>query len=228
MRLRHSLLAGVTAFSVAVSGQPAFAWKPKTHVYLAEEALRDALDNGKVTIYETDQASGKILGPLGEFDVDPKILAALRAAPAQFRAGVLGPDAYPDILTGQQIIHPDEALPHDGSASGTDAWLAHIWKRGFIEGATPQVQAFAIGYLTHGRRLRPHLRQPLLGRRIPAGPGPDQRGQAPGAGRLYRQAHAPGGQRRLHPHAHRRRPSQPAQARRPGPRSRCEQRSNHL
>lgn len=150
MRLRHSLLAGVTAFSVAVSGQPAYAWKPKTHVYLAEEALRDALDNGKVTIYETDQASGKILGPLGEFDVDPKILAALRTAPAQFRAGVLGPDAYPDILTGQQIIHPDEALPHDGSASGTDAWLAHIWKRGFIEGATPQVQAFAIGYLTHG------------------------------------------------------------------------------
>ena len=74
MRLRHSLLAGVTAFSVAVSGQPAYAWKPKTHVYLAEEALRDALDNGKVTIYETDQASGKILGPLGEFDVDPKIL----------------------------------------------------------------------------------------------------------------------------------------------------------
>ncbi|MBK8305330.1 MAG: hypothetical protein IPK98_18920 [Chloracidobacterium sp.] len=27
-----------------------FAWKPTTHVYLAERALEDALDNGKVTI----------------------------------------------------------------------------------------------------------------------------------------------------------------------------------
>lgn len=150
MRLAQRLLAGAAALGVVLSGQPAYAWKPKTHVYLAEEVLRDALDNGKVTLYETDQASGKIIGTLGEFDVDPKILAALRAAPAQFRAGVLGPDAYPDILTGQQIIHPDEALAHDGSASGTDAWLAHIWKRGFVDSASPQVQAFAIGYLTHG------------------------------------------------------------------------------
>lgn len=150
MRLAHRLLAGAAALGVALSGQPAYAWKPKTHIYLAEEVLRDALDNGKVTLYETDQASGRIVGALGEFDVDPKILAALRAAPDQFRAGVLGPDAYPDILTGQQIIHPDEALAHDRGASGTDAWLTHIWKRGFVDSSSPQVQAFAIGYLTHG------------------------------------------------------------------------------
>lgn len=149
MRLAHRLLAGAAALGIALSGPPAHAWKPKTHIYLAEEVLRDALDNGKVTLYETDHASGKILGTLGEFEVDPKILAALRAAPAQYRAGVLGPDAYPDILTGQQIIHPDEALAHDGSASGTDAWMAYLWQRGFATNSDQKIQAFTLGYLTH-------------------------------------------------------------------------------
>lgn len=145
--MRGALFAGVAA--LCLIAQPAHAWKPKTHIYLAEEALRDALDNGKVTIRETDHANGRIVGVLGEFDVDPKILAALKAAPANYRAGVLGPDAYPDILTGQQVIHPDEALAHGGSASGSDAWLTHLWDRGFVNGASPQVQAFTVGYLTH-------------------------------------------------------------------------------
>lgn len=149
MTNRNRLLAGATALALAVCAQPAYAWKPKTHIYLAEEALRDALDNGKVTLHETDHATGKVVGVLGEFDVDPAVLAALKAAPAQYRAGVLGPDAYPDILTGQQTIHPDEAHAHSGSASGSDAWLTHIWNRGFVNGGSKQVQAFAVGYLTH-------------------------------------------------------------------------------
>ncbi|NEX94808.1 zinc dependent phospholipase C family protein, partial [Caulobacter sp. 17J65-9] len=149
---RRGLLAGAAAaVMAAVAGvpTPALAWKPKTHVYLAEEALRDATDDGKVTIYETDYRTGRIIGVLGTFEVDAKILAALRAAPAQFRAGVLGPDAYPDILTGQQIIHPDEADSLDGGAGGSNGWLAHLWDRGFVNSSSPQVQAFTVGYLTH-------------------------------------------------------------------------------
>ncbi len=30
------------------------AWKPRTHVYLAEIAMLDAIKDGKVTIYRTD------------------------------------------------------------------------------------------------------------------------------------------------------------------------------
>lgn len=148
-RFRAAAASALALLTALAPAAPALAWKPKTHVYLAEEAMRDALDNGKVTIHEVDYATGRVIGVLGEFDVDPKVLAALRAGPQQFRAGVLGPDAYPDILTGQQIIHPDEASPPGSGASGSDAWLTYVWDRGFIGSSDPRINAFAIGYLTH-------------------------------------------------------------------------------
>lgn len=148
-RLKAVAVSALALATAIAPAGPALAWKPKTHVYLAEEAMRDALDNAKVTLFEVDYETGRVLGTLGEFEVDPKALAALRSAPKQFRAGVLGPDAYPDILTGQQIIHPDEAAPPGSGASGSDAWLTYIYDRGFIGSSSPQVNAFALGYLTH-------------------------------------------------------------------------------
>lgn len=148
-RARAAVAAGLAATTALTAPGAALAWKPKTHVYLAEEAMKDALADGRVTIHETDYRTGKIVGVLGEFDVDPKILHALRGAPAQFRAGVLGPDAYPDILTGQQIIHPDEAFAIDQGAGGSNAWLTHLWERGFVNATSREVQAFTVGYLTH-------------------------------------------------------------------------------
>lgn len=151
-RARRALISGICGIAVLASlpAAPAYAWKPKTHIYLAEEVLRDAFDNGKVTIYETDYHTGRIVGVLGEFPVDPAILAALRAAPQQFRAGVLGPDAYPDILTGQQVIHPEAAHAIENlGAGGSNAWLSHLWQRGFVDSGSPQVRAFTLGYLTH-------------------------------------------------------------------------------
>lgn len=145
---RRALMCGVAALML-LPAAPALAWKPKTHVYLSEEALRDALDDGKVTIRETDYRTGRIVGELGRFDVDPAILAALRAAPQQYRAGVLGPDAYPDILTGQQVIHPDAAEDVGPGAGGSNAWLTHLWRRGFVDNPSPQIRAFTVGYLTH-------------------------------------------------------------------------------
>lgn len=147
-RLKCILLAGA-ALPLALTAAPALAHKPSTHIYLSEEAIRDMLDDGKVTIYRVDYETGEILGELGRFDVDPKVLAAVRTAPQQFRAGVIGPDGYPDIITGQQIIHPDEAVTSDGSADGSNAWLTHIWKTGFLENGDARVNAFAVGYLTH-------------------------------------------------------------------------------
>lgn len=144
--MRAHVLAGA-ALSLVLAG-PALAWKPKTHVYLAEEAMRDALD-GKVTLGVVDPQTGEPAGALGAFEVDPKALAALKGGAKQFRAGVLGPDAYPDILTGQQIIHPDESAPGGGGASGSDAWLNWIHRKGFVESDDAKVNAFALGYLTH-------------------------------------------------------------------------------
>ncbi|BBM86178.1 hypothetical protein UABAM_04564 [Candidatus Uabimicrobium amorphum] len=116
----------------------AYAFKPKTHVYLAEIAIEDALDDGKVTIHYVDYEGKKIVGAIGEYPVSSEVLYALRNHAAQYRAGVLGPDAYPDIFTGQQAIHPKYA----------GKWFEYLWSR--AQSADPAAKAFVLGYMTHG------------------------------------------------------------------------------
>lgn len=126
---------------VSLTATDAHAWKPITHVALAEMARQDAIDDGKVTIYKVN---GETITTekLGDFDVDPNILSALRNNPSQFRAGVLGPDAYPDIMTGQQVIHPD-VTPHHGSTT----WLQYIFDSSRT--SSNAVKAFVAGFLSH-------------------------------------------------------------------------------
>jgi hypothetical protein len=124
---------------------PAAAWKPTTHVYLADIAVQDALPDGRVTIPRVDHATGRIAGAIGTYKVDAAILAALRTNRDQYRAGVLGPDAYPDIVTGQQSIHP--ARQDSGVPGGSNSWLAYLWSRGAY-GASA-TRAFVVGFLTH-------------------------------------------------------------------------------
>ena len=147
-KLRRALRAAAGILLMLFSVLPpsvALAWKPTTHVQLAEIALQDALDDGRVTIMRVDPRTGATLGPLGDFPVSPQILAALKAAPDRYRAGVLGPDAYPDIMTGQQIIHPEVAKDDSGRVIGSDAWLNHMWTRSYAGDASPEVRAFAPG-----------------------------------------------------------------------------------
>lgn len=136
-RRRAGWAAGFAAIAAVVPG-PASAWKPTTHAYLADLAIEDALDDGLVSIPVL--GGRKVL----TYKVDPETLAALRSYRAQYRAGVLGPDAYPDILTGQQVIHPDGQ--ETGVSGGSDAWLGHIWRE--FDGS-PQQRAFRLGFLTH-------------------------------------------------------------------------------
>lgn len=180
---RHSISRRIVAAIASLSlfapiAGPALAWKPNSHVYFANLAMVDARD-GKVTIYRTDYAAGRVLQSFGEFEVNPDILAALRAKPQQYLAGVVGPDAYPDLLTGQQIIHTDgsHSLPGDpsrlepSSARGSDAWLTYLWRKAYrplspdeqrildairnlpggigYRSDSPAVRAFVAGYLTH-------------------------------------------------------------------------------
>lgn len=130
----------------------AYAWKPNTHVYLAEEVIKDAIPDGQVTICRTNFVTHEITQNCSNYQVDPEILQAIRSYPQQFRAGVLGPDAYPDILTGQQVIHPDESLPHKPEPpGGTNSWLQYLWDRSNAEqgGSRLPVRAFTVGFLTH-------------------------------------------------------------------------------
>ena len=130
----------------------AWAWKPTTHVFLAESAIADALDDGKVSIYRVDAKTGKMLEKIGDYPVDPAILKAIKENREQFRSGVLGPDAYPDILTGQSAIHPGVDPQTGGSRGddpleGSDAWLQYLWKDSQKE--KPAVRAWVAGFMTH-------------------------------------------------------------------------------
>ena len=165
-RSRLALVAVCAWAAWLVVPSSAWAWKPKTHVHLAEVARDDALD-GKLTIFATNYASGTLQRDtannpvvLGTYNVHPAVLAALRDHPAQFRAGVLGPDAYPDIATGQQIIHPagvqgngetNRDINDDGP--GPDPWLRHLWNLAYGANGTPDstgpCRAFVAGFATH-------------------------------------------------------------------------------
>src|SRR5687767_6040510 len=73
----------------------AFAYKSKTHIILANKVLADA-NNGTLSIPGLGNA------------IDPKnqdVIDALKQFPAAFRAGVLGPDNYPDLIGGQVWVH---------------------------------------------------------------------------------------------------------------------------
>ncbi|MFD1732987.1 hypothetical protein ACFSC4_20660 [Deinococcus malanensis] len=71
----------------AALASSAMAWKPSTHIYFAEQALTDAVTDGRVTICRTNYEAGTIAGDCRDYAVDPEILAALRAAPRSTAPG---------------------------------------------------------------------------------------------------------------------------------------------
>jgi hypothetical protein len=119
----------------------AYAWKPITHVYLAEEA-REAMvsQGGRISVEEVDFWRHGVVGPVGTYPISSEVYQALRDYPSYYRAGVLGPDAYPDMIFGQTVIHPSEV-----DASGADRWLRHLYS----QARTPQERAFVWGFLAH-------------------------------------------------------------------------------
>lgn len=138
---RAALAAALAVTMLAAAAPVARAWKPSTHVYLADRALRE-VQNGRVPIHRVDRNTGAVLGKVGDYKVDSALVAGIVANRKIFNAGVLGPDAYPDLVTGQTIIHPD--LAHD---EGSNSWLEHLWGKSLSGG--PKVRAFVTGYLFH-------------------------------------------------------------------------------
>lgn len=130
----------ITLLAVVLSSA-ASAWKPKTHIYLADLALKDAMD-GFVTIHEVDRNNGAVLPKTHEYAVDPALLTAIRGNRKIFNAGVLGPDAFPDIVTGQAMIHPQNSLD-----TGSNSWLQHLWAA--AEKGSAKEKAFVAGFLFH-------------------------------------------------------------------------------
>lgn len=135
-----NILAGTTMLST----KTADAWKPPTHLFGTEDALQDAVD-GTVVIPRAD-GLGTTNAP-----VNPTIQQALQQYPKAYRAGAIGPDAFPDLLFGQSQIHPDTTDGPSPETAQTFEWLDHLWTRAW-DPATPEPQrlqniAFALGYM---------------------------------------------------------------------------------
>lgn len=131
------LLCMVLMFSIIPINQ-ANAWKVKTHNYSANLILEEITTIG---------GGNKVyIPPFGQFEIAPEFATALRKYPNAYRAGSLGPDAYPDIYVGQGYIHPE-----DNRTSGE-------WIKLMIQDALSlpensdkryEVIAFLLGYMTH-------------------------------------------------------------------------------
>lgn len=99
-----ALLAAVMCFSVFPID--VFAWGKMTHIYTAnliEQLYIDSEDNVTLTYpYDAEDEGGF------EYAIPDEFIQAITDYPDAFRAGSLGPDMYPDIVTGQMYIHPED------------------------------------------------------------------------------------------------------------------------
>lgn len=143
---------------LTVLERPAMAFKPKTHVWVAQQVLNDIADGcqsrsstGSCVTIEIcvdqlpggDVVSWSSQAPcrMHEFEVSPAISNALLRHPAAYRLGHVGPDAFPDLVVGQVTVHP-------GRKNG---WQADDWLRWLLEAQADgdQERAFAYGYVGH-------------------------------------------------------------------------------
>lgn len=127
----------VLTTAILIAPTAVSAWKVPTHIAIAKIVLEDAED-GELEIPRLDSDE-----PIIE-TLDAHTVTILNNFPNQYLAGVVGPDGYPDMLTGQQVIHPDKGA--SGVEGGSDAWLRHIWKT-FDSSDTER--AFRLGFMTH-------------------------------------------------------------------------------
>jgi hypothetical protein len=133
--LRWAAVFVVLAAGLCVPPSAAMAWKPFAHNYTGDQAYADAVDDGSVTI------------AAHSYPLDSRLVAALRAKPEFYNAGVVGPDGFPDLIYGQSQIHP----VHTGE------WLRYIVEQAWAAQSDPQygaderqqILAFAYGFLTH-------------------------------------------------------------------------------
>ena len=129
------------------------AFPPRTHEFMTTELL-ESIAAGKVTIDGQD------------YSIDERVRRAIETYPAYYRAGAIGPDAFPDIAFGQGHVHPNErcpdALPLGRPCSDKSnvtyayQWLDLVYGRAWayydsLQGnaQAQQALAFAYGYLTH-------------------------------------------------------------------------------
>lgn len=131
-RLISLLLVTMMCFSLLPV--EVLAWGKMTHVYTAN-LIENETSDGSTTVKNYNYA------------VPEEFLEAIDAYPEAFRAGALGPDMYPDILTGQMYIHPEDENIDSGE------WVTYLCnavnKMGKDTEGRKIALAFTLGCMLH-------------------------------------------------------------------------------
>jgi hypothetical protein len=133
----HVARVAAAVLCLALFPRTSVAFKIDTHVWIAQQVLNDAVD-GFIEVRLAPQ--GKRPAETVRIAVPPEVRRALGRFPEFFRMGSIGPDAFPDVLVGQMIIHPSVA-----GGWGTADWLRHLHSASISD----EQRAFAFGYLIH-------------------------------------------------------------------------------
>jgi len=139
------------------------AWKLDTHYWLGKEVLKE-LDASKGFVSIPSKLS---------YQIPPALHQAISKNRGDYLLGVLGPDAYPDMVAGQMTTHPGlkrgEAIKppalsllqltgrtlsdNENNWWATDDWLKFVRNQALVAAPGSPVSdrniAFAYGYLSH-------------------------------------------------------------------------------
>jgi len=130
-RLASKLLATGLALLLPLSSH---AFKLNTHLWVGQQVINDLeASNGKITI--------RLRGQNVQLPVRDDIRLAILQNKNEYLLGTIGPDAMPDVVVGQSLMHP-------GQANG---WQANDWMQHLLQTSAnnPPAKAFAYGYLAH-------------------------------------------------------------------------------
>lgn len=134
MKFLFKILATICLLNYS---QWVLAYKIETHVWVGQQLINDLQDDGKISV----ELNGKTVNIAIPADIKKAILDYQDA----YLLGHIGPDAAPDIIVGQSIIHP-----------GVGDWDSAQWM-GYLlyEGRNSEqphvdlLKAYSYGFLGH-------------------------------------------------------------------------------
>lgn len=118
------------ALMILANPLASIAFKPVTHVWIAQEIINELAINRTVII------DGE------EYPVADDIADAILKNPEAYRMGFIGPDTFPDVVVGQMTMHPGDPVGEWQS----DRWMKELLK---AAGTKEPEKAFAYGYIGH-------------------------------------------------------------------------------
>lgn len=155
-RIISVLLVTIMCFSVLAP--TASAWTSLSHVNSADlillELQRSAKQNdgnAKITVYapyDNHSAANTYA-----YAIPLEYQDAIFSYPDAFRSGALGPDFYPDMVTGQMYTHPYFTNPVDQSKVESGEWITLLCQsvNSLPKNSEERKEAlsFALGYMLH-------------------------------------------------------------------------------